>query len=219
MPAKNSEAIFWRPRFTKPLRAGKRANASFACSEGSFLSGVPRHVPGWPFLRGQPLLRRLVCQIFLPVRRCLVPGLRAAYLFLPDPCCRNLPAMRFVCAVPSCFGCLFACSALFARAFFSYLSPFPVWLLPLKLLFICRSGRDGDFLACPLPWLCFRPEGLVTCCFFADLCARCLFFRSVLFARVFSFVFHLFLPNFFLSNFFSFVAQAATGLYFLPKRK
>ena len=28
-----------------------------------------------------------------------------------------------------------------------------------------------------------------------------------------------FLPNFFLSNLFSFVAQAATGLYFLPKRK
>ena len=175
MPAKNSEAIFWRPRFTKPLRAGKRANANFACSEGSFLSGVPRHVPGWPFLRGQPLLRRLVCQIFLPVRRCLVPGLRAAYLFLPDPCCRNLPAMRFVRAVPSCFGCLFACSALFARAFFSYLSPFPVWLLPLKLLFICRSGRDGDFLACPLPWLCSRPSGLVTCCFFADFCVHCLF--------------------------------------------
>ena len=31
--------------------------------------------------------------------------------------------------------------------------------------------------------------------------------------------FHLFLPDFFLSKFFSFVAQAATGLYFLPKRK
>ena len=53
----------------------------------------------------------------------------------------------FVCAVPSCFGCLFACSTLFARAFFSYLLPFPVWLLPLKLLFICRSGRDGPLLS------------------------------------------------------------------------
>ena len=39
VPAKNSEAIFWRPRFTWPLRAGKRANANFACSEGFFLSG------------------------------------------------------------------------------------------------------------------------------------------------------------------------------------
>ena len=36
VPAKNSEAIFWRPRFTWPLRAGKRANANFACSEGLF---------------------------------------------------------------------------------------------------------------------------------------------------------------------------------------
>ena len=79
--------------------------------------------------------------------RGFVSGLRAAYLFLPDPCCRNLPAVRFVCAVPSCFSCLFACSTLFARAFFSYLSPFPVWLLPLKLLFICRSGRDGPLLS------------------------------------------------------------------------
>ena len=23
----------------------------------------------------------------------------------------------------------------------------------------CRSCRDGNFLACPLPWLCFRPAG------------------------------------------------------------
>ena len=104
-------------------------------------------------------------------------------------------------------------------AFSSYLSPFPVWLLLRKSLFICRSCRDGNFLACPLPRLCSRPEGLVTCCFFADFCTHCLFFRFALFARVFSLVFHLFLPNFFLSNFFSFVAQAATGLYFLPKRK
>ena len=104
-------------------------------------------------------------------------------------------------------------------AFSSYLSPFPVWLLLRKSLFICRSCRDGNFLACPLPRLCSRPEGLVTCCFFADFCTHCLFSRFALFARVFSLVFHLFLPNFFLSNFFSFVAQAATGLYFLPKRK
>ena len=36
VPSKNSEAIFWRPRFTRPLRTGKRANANFACSEGFF---------------------------------------------------------------------------------------------------------------------------------------------------------------------------------------
>ena len=46
VPAKNSEANFWRLRFTRPLRAGKRANANFACSEGFFLSGAPRRLPG-----------------------------------------------------------------------------------------------------------------------------------------------------------------------------
>ena len=111
VPAKNSEAIFWRPRFTWPLRAGKRANAHFACSEGFFLSGVPRHMAGWPLFRSLPL-----------------SGLLA---FVTGAC---LPVLR------------------------------------------CSHGF------------------------------------SLLF-------FHLFLPNFFLSNFFSFVAQAATGLYFLPKRK
>ena len=164
---------------------------------------------------------------FSAVFRRFVPGLRAAFL----PPLRRLlrlfvwpalplPAVRFVCAVPSCFGCLFACSTLFARAFFSYLSPFPVWLLPLKSLFICRSGRDGNFLACPLPWLCFLPADLVICCFFAGFCAHCLFACSALFMRVFSLLFFCpFLPNFFLSNLFSFVAQAATGISLLvPSR-
>ena len=63
------------------------------------------------------------------------------------------------------------CAGLFPLIFRLFLFGF----LPLKLLFICRSGRDGNFLACPLPWLCFRPAGLVTCCFFADFCAHCLF--------------------------------------------
>ena len=141
---------------------------------------------------------------FAPVLRCrcLPCALRAQFRLVLAVC---LPAVRFV------------------RTFFSYLLPFPVWLLPRKLLFICRSCRDGDSLACPLPWLCSRPEGLVTCCFFAGFCAHCLFFRSVLFARIFSLIFLLFfcpfLPNFFLSNFFSLVAQAATGIPLLvPSR-
>ena len=163
---------------------------------------------------------------FSAVFRRFVPDLRAAFL----PPLRRLlrlfvwpalplPAVRFVCAVLFCFGCLFACSMLVARAFFSYLLsfafsclafclskffslvahaetgisllvpsaalfpacvvchlllfrgllrplpvfpfcivrarsslifyllPFPVWLLPLKSLFICRSGRDGPLLS------------------------------------------------------------------------
>ena len=38
-------------------------------------------------------------------------------------------------------------------------------------------------------------------------------------AGLFLLIFRIFLFGFCLSNFFSFVAQAATGLYFLPKRK
>ena len=67
VPAKNSEANFWRPLFTWPLLAGKRANANFACSEGGSAPGAPRYVPGWPFLRGLPLL----CGLLRPVPVCL----------------------------------------------------------------------------------------------------------------------------------------------------
>ena len=245
VPAKNSEAIFWRPRFTKPLRAGKRANANFACSEGSFLSGVPRHMAGWPFLRGQPLLRRLVCQIFLPVRRCLVPGLRAAFL----PPLRRLlrlfvwpalplPAMRFVRAVPSCFGCLFACSVLVARAFFSYLLSFAFSCLALtsqtsfhlslkpRREFPCLSPPAALFPACG-PLISFCPTRAAGTC---PPCALCAQFRLVLAVCLpvlrwlharFSLIFYLspFPVGFCRSNLFSFVAHAATGLYFLPKRK
>ena len=42
---------------------------------------------------------------------------------------------------------LLAAGAGLRRTFSSYLSPFSVWLLPLKLLFICRSGRDGPLLS------------------------------------------------------------------------
>ena len=59
--------------------------------------------------------------------RGFVSGLRvlspAAFsrAFAPGAC---LPVVRFVCAVPSCFGCLFAYSVLVARAFSSYLLSF-----------------------------------------------------------------------------------------------
>ena len=85
VPAKNSEAIFWRPRFTRPLRAGERANANFACSEGFFCArcaapadGAGRSCAGCRCCGGF----RVWCPgFFLPVFRCLVPGLRAACCF------------------------------------------------------------------------------------------------------------------------------------------
>ena len=121
--------------------------------------------------------------------RGFVSGLRAAYLFLPDPCCRNLPAMRFVCAVLSCFGCLFSRFALFMRVFsllFFHLF-LPNLFLSNFFSFVAQAATVIFFLACPLPWLCFRPAGLVTCCFFADFCVRCLF--CVVYAGFLSLVF------------------------------
>ena len=47
------------------------------------------------------------------------------------------------------------CAGLFPLIFRLFLFGF----LPLKILFTCRSGRDGDFLACSLPRLCSRPAG------------------------------------------------------------
>ena len=253
VPAKNSEANFWRLRFTRPLRAGKRANANFACSEGFFLSGAPRRLPGlaafskpaavWPigfcawcfgvFSVGVPLpcSRPVGCPPFfvwpaLPACRLAVVGFVSGLagslpllckLLRPLPC---LPAVRFVCAFSSCFGCLFARSVLCARLFSLIFRLFlPNFFLSNLFSFVAQAAT-GPSLACPLPRLCSRPAGLVICCFFAGFCAHCLFACSALFMRVFSLLFfHLFLPNFFLSKLFSFVAQAATGISLLvPSR-
>ena len=109
------EAIFWRPRFTWPLRAGKRANANFACSEGFFLSGVPRHMAGWPFLRGQPLLRRLLRPVF-----------RRFSAGAPLLCSRS--ACRFSAAFTQTLLCLFVWPALPARRALCARSSVLFWL-------------------------------------------------------------------------------------------
>ena len=158
------EAIFWRPRFTWPLRAGKRANANFACSEGFFLSGVPRHMAGWPFLRGQPLLRRLLRPVF-----------RRFSAGAPLLCSRS--ACRFSAAFTQTLLCLF------------------VWpALPARRALCARSSV--------LFWL--------SVCLFRVGCTR---------VFLLSFIFCLFLFGFCRANFFSFVAQAATGISLLvPSR-
>ena len=146
VPAKNSEAIFWRPRFTWPLRAGKRANAHFACSEGFFLSGVPRHMAGWPFLRGWPLL----CGLLRPVprrffcKRCI----RAGILWHRLSC---LPAVRFVCAVLFCFGCLFACRAFCAHIFLlSFAFSFLAFAAQTSFHLSLRPRREFPCLSPPV---------------------------------------------------------------------
>ena len=73
--------------------------------------------------------------------------------------------------------------------------------------------------ACRLAVVGFVSGLQAACRFCANFCARCPFARRALCVCAFSFIFRFFLPNFCLSKIFSLVAQAATGLYFLPKRK
>ena len=137
---------------------------------------------------------------FSAVFRRFVPDLRAAFL----PPLRRLlrlfvwpalplPAVRFVCAVLFCFGCLFACSMLVARAFFSYLLSFAFSCLAFAAQTSFHlSLRPRRALSClSPPRLCSRPVWFVTCCFFADFCAHCLFACSALFMRALSCFFAL----------------------------
>ena len=140
--------------------------------------------------------------VFLPVLRCLVPGLRAACCFCAwsGLCCRGLLAV--------CPPCACVCGA-FAAAIW------PVWLAAPG----CREVPPLGGCACALPQVSPRPAAVfpafVFCRFCADFCTCCLFVRRALCVCAhFSLIFRLFLPNFFLSKFFSFVAHAATGLLF-----
>ena len=209
VPAKNSEANFWRPRFTRPLRAGKRANANFACSEGFFLSGVPRHMAGWPFLRGLPLLRRLL----RPVSRRVFPA--AALAAVREACCNRVRLLRRCFPAhtpPAAFapglrcpprGLLVVCPLCAEGAGF--------------LLFFTRSPRKALPFSAGVSRLCSPSEGFTFCRCCGGFCTRCLFaLRAALDAR-FSFVFCLFLFGCCRANFFSFVAQAATGIFFLAR--
>ena len=137
----------------------------------------------------------------------------------------------FVCAVPSCFGCLFhvGCTRGFLLSFaFSCLAvasqtSFHLSLRPRRE-FPCLFLSATLFPACG-PLTSFCPTRAAGTC---PPCALCAQFRLVLAVCLpvlrclhahFSLIFRLFLFGFCLSKFFSLVAQAATGLYFLPKRK
>ena len=115
---------------------------------------------------------------FLPVLRCLVPGLRAVCCFCAwsGLCCQGLLAGN----VPACF-----LAPHFSFIFCLFL---PNFFLSNFFSFVAQAAT-GIFSLVPFPRLCFRPACLATCCFFANFCAHCLFFRFALFARVFSLLF------------------------------
>ena len=190
------------------------------------MPGVPRHVPGRSSLHCLLLLCGLSCL----VPRCVFP---AAALAAVRTLCRRWARVLHLSSRPACLAaCAFARTfmpaALFARSV-PCAPGFSLWFLPsfpLCLTFSSQisfhlSLKSGlGFAFCPHPAALFSVSHAASAFvpgprrWGSDyrLPAMCFI------ARIYSFIFCLFLPNFFLSKFFSLVAQAATGLYFLPKK-
>ena len=140
VPAKNSEATFWRPRFTRPLRAGKRANANFACSEGFFCAQCAAPCGGLAVLaRPAAVVAAFVTgapAFFPPVCRCLVPNRRAGHRFLFGLRCRRPAA---VCGTSRwCARVLWLCSRPACRAACRFCSNFRAHC-PFARRFACHA--------------------------------------------------------------------------------
>ena len=82
VPAKNSEANFWRPGTQGPLRAGKRANANFACSEGFFCARRAAPSAGAAaFSKPAAVVAAFVPGVCLPAVRLCVRVFRLSFAF------------------------------------------------------------------------------------------------------------------------------------------
>ena len=176
----------------KALRAGKRANAYFACSEGFFC--VRRAAP----CAGLAVLARLAAVVAAFARGVCLPSVRL---------CMRVFHLSFA------FSCLAVASQ----------TSFHLSLRPRRE-FPCLFLSATLFPACG-PLTSFCPTRAAGTCPPCALCAQFCFVSAVCLPVLrclhahFSLIFRLFLFGFCLSKFFSLVAQAATGLYFLPKRK
>ena len=162
VPAKNSEAIFWRPRFTRPLRAGKRANANFACSEGFFCARCAAPCAGLVVL-ARPAAVVAAFVYGAPAFFCRY----AAALF---PACglSDTSALGLVCAAAACHALVrafFLLSFAFFRLTFSSQKSFHLSLMPRRAPHFLfgkkmgeknREGRDRRPLRTPIPAPCGR---------------------------------------------------------------
>ena len=201
---KTAKRFFGGPASQGPSGQAKEQTRILPVRRGFSAPGVPRHMAGWPFLRGWPLLCWLVCPVprCFFCKRCIRAGILWHRLSCLSALCRGHRFFLLLFHVKPTEG-----SPLFLRC--------SAALFPACVPLFCHLY--ADFCAC-LSGLRCRCPPCVLCaqfCFVSAVCLpvlRCLHGFSLLF-------FCPFLPNFFLSNFFSFVAQAATGLYFLPKRK
>ena len=218
--------------FDAALRAAKRARnalSSKARSKKTVPAKTAKRFLAAPFHKAPPGRQKSEREF------CLFGG-----IFLRPMCRAMWRAGRSCAACRCCGGFCDRCSGVFSASVSLPCSqpagwpPFFVWpALPPP------GGCVRDFpLVHPrsvalfparvprlLPVLCgfLRPLPFCPPCAFLHTflpCFGCLFACSVLCAPGFSLLFFRpFLTDFCLSNFFSFVAQAATGLYFLPKRK
>ena len=145
-------SVFWRPRFTRPLRAGKRANANFACSEGFFCAQCAAPCGGLAVLaRPAAVVAAFVTgapAFFPPVCRCLVPNRRAGHRFLFGLRCRRPAA---VCGTSRwCARVLWLCSRPACRVACRFCADFCARCLVCPpCAFVCAC-----FLSCFLPFSC-----------------------------------------------------------------
>ena len=186
---------FLRPMRRAACRGGRSCAACRCCEDfcarcpGVFSAGV---LLSCPRLAGSLLLLCLACA----AGACRLPAMR---LCVRGFCCRCLACLARCTGVQGGAAARRLCVRLPA-----VMSAFCGFSLPAFRGVVSWPACSAAFVsglarpALPLPAVC-PPRALC--------------------ARVLSLVFHLFLLNFFLSNLFSLVAQAATGLYFLPKRK
>ena len=163
---KTAKRFFGGPGSQGPSGQAKERTRILPVRRGFSAPGVPCRLPGRSFFRSLSLSGLLAFAPGVSARvpccspggcACALPqvGLRSASLFPARvPCCLLL--LRLACAASCCFclcpvlpgpACWKCARVLPCAAFFSYLSPFPASLLSLKILFTCRSGRDGPLLS------------------------------------------------------------------------
>ena len=177
-----------RGSFCPACRAMCRAGRS--CAACRFCAGLCDRCPG-------------VCSLLQSWRPCVrLAAIVSAFCGVVFRPTRRLPLLRPACAAPP-RGLLVVCPLCAEGAGF--------------LLFFTRSPRKALPFSAGVSRLCSPSEGFTFCRCCGGFCTRCLFaLRAALDAR-FSFVFCLFLFGCCRANFFSFVAQAATGIFFLAR--
>ena len=148
---------------------GAMCRAGRSCAACRFCAGLCDRCPG-------------VCSLLQSWRPCVrLAAIVSAFCGVVFRPTRRLPLLRPACAAPPGPACRLSAVRRGHRIFCCF--------------FHAQPTESSSFFA-GVPRLCSRPAGPVACCFFADLCAHCLFACSALFMRVFLLSFALFCLTF-----------------------